>query len=142
LDDRYAINAAKTELREGYNNADVERILSVFADSFTDMTGGQASFFGIDSKTVLRARLERLFRDYHVELAPIVMDIAIAGDLAGAYGWHVLTLRSKTAGPPEVKRTRYTEIWRRDLNFAWHIVFLMDNADQKPELVAAALGSR
>ena len=24
LDDRYAINAAKTKLREGYNNADVE----------------------------------------------------------------------------------------------------------------------
>lgn len=44
LDDRYAINAAKTKLREGYNNADVERILSVFADGFTDMTDGQASF--------------------------------------------------------------------------------------------------
>jgi hypothetical protein len=57
LDDRYAINAAKTELREGYNNADVERILSVFAESFTDMTSGQPSFFGVDAKTVLRARL-------------------------------------------------------------------------------------
>ncbi len=45
LDDRYAINAAKTELREGYNNADVERILAVFADGFTDLSAGQASFY-------------------------------------------------------------------------------------------------
>src|SRR5918996_5350619 len=44
LDDRYAINAAKTELREGYKNADVERILSVYADAFTDMSDGQPSF--------------------------------------------------------------------------------------------------
>ena len=50
LDDRYAINAAKTELREGYKNADVERILSVYADAFTDMSDGQATFFGPDAK--------------------------------------------------------------------------------------------
>lgn len=30
MDDIYAINAAKTELREGYNTADVDRILSLF----------------------------------------------------------------------------------------------------------------
>lgn len=136
MDDRYAINAAKTELREGYNNADVERILSVFAEGFTDMTSGRASCFGMHAKTVLRTRLDNLFRNYQVELAPTIMDIAIAGDLAAAYGWHVLTLRSKVAGPPEVKRTRYAEIWQRDSNLAWHIIFLIDNADQKPDLLS------
>jgi ketosteroid isomerase-like protein len=135
LDDRYAINAAKTKLREGYNNADVEEILSVFADGFTDMTAGEPTFFGVDAKTVLRGKLEKLFRDYEVDLAPIIMDIAIAGDLAIEYGWHVLTLRSKAGGPPEIKRRRYAEMWNRDSNLAWHIVFVMDNGDQKPELV-------
>ena len=91
--------------------------------------------FRCHAKTVLRTRLDNLFRNYQVELAPTIMDIAIAGDLAAAYGWHVLTLRSKAAGPPEVKRTRYAEIWQRDSNLAWHIIFLIDNADQKPELV-------
>ena len=114
MDDRYAINAAKTKLREGYNNADVEEILSVFADGFTDMTAGEPTFFGVDAKTIPRGKLEKLFRDYEVDLAPIIMDIAIAGDLAIEYGWHVLTLRSKTGGAPEVKRRRYTEMWNRD----------------------------
>ena len=37
------INAAKTELREGYKTAGVERILSVHAD----MSDGQASFLAL-----------------------------------------------------------------------------------------------
>jgi hypothetical protein len=32
-DHRYAINLAKAELREGYKDADVERILSVFSET-------------------------------------------------------------------------------------------------------------
>jgi ketosteroid isomerase-like protein len=135
LDDRYAINAAKTKLREGYNNADVDQVLSVFAHGFTDMSAGLPSFFGFDAKTVLRAKLEKLFRDHNVDLAPIIVDIAVAGDLAIEYGWHLLTLRPKAGGPPEVKRTRYAEMWNRDSNLAWHIVFVMDNVDHKPELV-------
>jgi hypothetical protein len=79
LDHYYAINVAKTELREGYKNGDVERILAIFADSFTDMRMGQASFYGVDSKTVLRARLEKLFREHGVELSPIIFEIAISG---------------------------------------------------------------
>jgi hypothetical protein len=60
MNDIYAVNAAKTELREGYNTADVDRILSVFADAFTDMSDNLPSFrssSGPNAKTVLRARL-------------------------------------------------------------------------------------
>lgn len=139
MDDRYAINAAKTALREGYNNADVEQVLSVFADGFTDMTAGLPTFFGVDAKTVLRAKLEKLFREYEVDLAPIIMDIAIAESVAVEYGWHELRLRPKTGEAPEVKRTRYAEIWNRDSNLAWHIVFVIDNVDQKPQRVEELL---
>ena len=43
LDDRYAINAAKTELCEGYNNADVDRILSVADVQLPSYPGAKAS---------------------------------------------------------------------------------------------------
>ena len=135
MDDRYAINVAKTSLREGYNSGDVERILSLFADGFTDMRGGQASFYGREAKTVLKAKLEKLFLEHSVDLAPIIFDIAIAGDLAVEYGWHVLTLRRKTHGQVQVTRTRYVEIWNRDPHLGWRIVFFMDNPDQAPQLV-------
>ena len=134
LDDRYAINAAKTELREGYKNADVERILSVYADAFTDMSDGQASFFGPDAKLVLRAKLEKLFREYQVEWVPIIIDITTAEAVAVEYGWHELTLRPKAGGPAELKRTRYVHVWNRDRDNSWQIVLFIDNIDQKPEL--------
>lgn len=139
LDDHYAINAAKTELREGYKNGDVERILAVFADSFTDMRTGQASFYGVDAKTILRARLEKLFREHDVELTPLIFEIVISGDVAIEYGWHRMTLRPKTVGPVNVKRTRYAEVWRCGANRAWQIAFFIDNTDQEPELVEHAL---
>lgn len=139
LDDHYAINVAKTELREGYNTGDVERILAVFADSFTDMRTGQASFYGVDAKTVLRARLEKLFREHDVEMTPLIFDIAISGDLAVEYGWHRMTLHPKAGGPMDVRRSRYAELWRRNRNRAWQIAFFIDNADQEPELVEHAL---
>jgi ketosteroid isomerase-like protein len=138
-DGRYGINAAKTELREGYNSADVERILSVFSDSFTDLSEGCPTFFDPDGKAVLRAKLEKLFREYEVALAPIIVDIKVAGDVAVEFGWHVMTLRPKAGGPAEVKRTRYVEGWIRDPHLAWRIVVFIDNIDQKPKLAEDVL---
>ncbi len=139
MDDHYAINVAKTELREGYNSGDVERILAVFADSFTDMRTGQASFYGADAKTILRARLEKLFREHDVEMTPLIFDIAISGDVAVEYGWHRMTLRPKGGGSIDVRCTRYAEVWRCSANRAWQIAFFIDNADQEPELLEHAL---
>src|SRR6059058_284625 len=55
--DEYGISVAKTEYREGYNTGDVERILSVFADSFTNMSEGEPSFYGDEAKQALRQQL-------------------------------------------------------------------------------------
>ena len=142
MDDIYAINAAKTELREGYNTADVDRILSVFADAFTDMSDNLPSFHGSNgpnAKTVLRARLENLFREYTVELTPIVIEIKVAGDLATEHGWHQMKLFPKLGGETELRRTRYVEVWSRDPPLAWRIVLFMDNRDQEPELMEEVL---
>jgi len=38
MTDEEAISLAKTELPEAYNSGDVERLLRVFADSFTNMS--------------------------------------------------------------------------------------------------------
>jgi ketosteroid isomerase-like protein len=142
MDDFYAINAAKTELREGYNTADVDRILSVFADAFTDMSDNLPSFYsssGRNTKTVLRARLEKLFREYAVEFAPIVIDIKVAGELAVEHGWHQMKLFPKVGGEEELRRTRYVEVWRRDPQLGWRIVLFIDNRDQEPELMEEVL---
>lgn len=142
MDDIYAINAAKTELREGYNAADVDRILSVFADAFTDMSDNLPSFHstnGPNAKTVLRARLERLFREYTVELAPVAIEIKVAGELAVEHGWHEMKLFPKLGGKAELRRTRYVEVWSRGPRLGWRIVLFIDNRDQEPKLMEDVL---
>jgi ketosteroid isomerase-like protein len=142
MSDIYAINAAKTELREGYNTADVDRILSIFADAFTDMSDNLPSFHscnGPNAKQILRARLQKLFSEYRVEFTPIVIEIKVAGDLAVEHGWHQTKLFPKLGGEAELRRTRYVEVWSRDSQLAWRIVLFIDNRDQEPELMEEVL---
>jgi ketosteroid isomerase-like protein len=51
----YEINVAKSKFRDAYNAGNVDRLLAVFADEFTDMTAGAPSFFGADAKSVVRS---------------------------------------------------------------------------------------
>jgi len=137
--DRYAINAANTEIREGYKTANVERILSVFADTLTDLRAEAPTFFGPDGKFVLRGRLERLFRDFDVDFVPIIIDIIVGKGIAVEYGWHEMTLGPKSGGPAQTSRTRYMQTWVRDPHDIWRIAVFIDNPDQKPELAEDVL---
>ena len=85
MDNRYAINVAKTKLREAYSKADIDGILAIYSDSFTDMREGQASFFNVDAKAALRNRLTKLFREQDVELIPTIIGINKGNILAGTF---------------------------------------------------------
>ena len=82
MDDVYLISLAKTEYREGYNTADVERVLSVFSESFTNMSDGDCSFFFVEGKPALREQLECLFATYRVQMLPVVINIVPNGGAA------------------------------------------------------------
>jgi hypothetical protein len=104
MDDVYLISLAKTEYREGYNNADVERVLSVFAEAFTNMSDGDCSFFGEEGKPALREQLDTLFDAYRVQMFPIIIDIVPKGGAAVDWGWHKVVLEPKDGG--EVQRLK------------------------------------
>ena len=143
-DSRYAIHVAKTALREGYEAADVDRILSIYADSFTDLSEGCPPCHAPAGKAALKARLEKLFQDHEADLIPITIEIKVAGDVGIAYGRHVVTLRPRDGGPSKARRIRYVEGWAQVRNREWHIAVYIDNTDQKPRLaedVLFALGA-
>jgi len=134
MDDVYAINLAKTTLREGYNEGDPERVLSVYDGAFADMSFGMPSFYYSDARDVYRARLNRLFSDYAVSMDVLIIDVVLNGDRAFDWGWHILNLTSKTDGIPLRVRTRYFETWRRDGKRGWLITSFIDNLDQRPKM--------
>ena len=125
----YAINAAKTEFREGFNAGDAARILAIADPELVSFSDGQPSEFGKSGLEALEIRLKSLFERYAATLAVIVVEIRINGDIAYDYGWHELTLTPKDGGQPIHLRNRYVDIWRRNKEGHWMLWMYMDNLD-------------
>lgn len=146
MDDVYAIRLAKTELREAYHEGDVSRVLAVFADAYSDMSAGLASFYGFEARAVLKHRVKKLFARYRAQLAVTIISIRVHGPLAFDWGWHRLTLTPKKGGRSITKRTRYLEIWLKDADGRWKIAIFFDNVDIPPRMppreVLVEIGNR
>ena len=134
MDDSYAIRLAKTKLRDAYNEGDVDGVLSVFGDAYSDMSVGLASFYGPEAPAVLKHRLNELFASYKAQLAVTIISIRVNRPWAFDWGWHQLTLIPKKGGAPIITRTRYLEIWQKDADGQWKIAIYFDNRDVPPQM--------
>lgn len=134
MDDAYAIRLAKTKLRDAYIDGNVNGVLSVFGEGFSDMSAGLASFYGPEARAVLKHRLTRLFAKYDTHLAVTIISIRVEGPIAFDWGWHKLTLTPKKGGRSITTRTRYLEIWQKDSNGKWKIALYLDNVDVPPQM--------
>jgi len=144
MDDSYAIRLAKTKLRDAYDKGNVKAVLSVFADGYSDMSAGLASFYGTEARAVLKHRMKKLFARYHAQLAVTIISIQVQGPLAFDWGWHKLTLKPKKGGKAISTRTRYLEVWQKGADGHWKIAIFLDNVDVPPQMppkeVLAELG--
>src|SRR5215469_4856736 len=134
MDDTHAIRLAKTKLRDAYCEGNVTGVLSVFADGYSDMSAGLASFYGVEARAVLKHRLRNLFAKYDVGLAVTITSIRVEGSIAFDWGWHTLTATPKKGGTSITTRTRYLEIWQKDTKGKWKIAIYFDNADVPPQM--------
>jgi hypothetical protein len=139
VDDVYAMNLAKTIYREGFDHGDTAKVLSVFDVSFSDMSSSGPSYWGVEARQVMEARLNHLFRHHETRMATIIIDYEFYGDAAIDYGWHELTMIPKDGGPSQFLRTRYFETWRRDAKRGWLITKFFDNVDEPPQLAEALI---
>src|ERR1700740_3802264 len=75
MDDGYALNLAKTEIREGYNTADPDRLLAVADEGLIDFSDHRQTGYSQCEKEALRTTLQNLFSKYHARLVPIIIEI-------------------------------------------------------------------
>jgi ketosteroid isomerase-like protein len=135
MDHLYAISAAKTEYREGYNTGDIERVLAVFADAFIDMSEGQVSVFGPEAKRLLRIRLADLFAHYEVTIGMMIVDIQVAADGQSAldFGWHKFWLAPRSGGAKLYFKLKYFERWAL-IDGRWKITYLISSKEEEPRM--------
>jgi ketosteroid isomerase-like protein len=135
MDDKYAINVAKTVYREAHEQADIEKLLSVFGtNGFTDMSVDQPSKYGQEARTILRDRVTQLFAEYTVRLNVIIIDVVIQGDTARDHGWHEWILTPKAGGLAVCRRDRYFELWNRESDGSWRISLFLNNTDVREQI--------
>jgi ketosteroid isomerase-like protein len=133
-EDQHKISVAKTEYREAYNTANVERLLSVFAPAFTDCTDGEPSFYGEEARRALGLRTEELFRRSSVNLFVIIIDIVVKDDFAYDWGWHKVRLTNKATGETVEIKYRYFETWTKQKD-GWKIDYIITNKEQPPRML-------
>lgn len=138
MDDLYAINVAKTEFREAYNTASPERLLGLLDPGFVNFSDGRECAFGDGARTDLEKHLQSLFANYTVNLAVVVIEIRIVGDLAYDYGWHTFTLTRKDGGEFTERKDRYVDIWKRNQQGEWKLWMFMDNRDVPMKVITVA----
>ena|SRR5579863_2397783 len=129
MDDLYAINVAKSDFRDCFNLSDVSRLLTIADPELVNFSDGQPCEFGASGLDAWKIRLANLFDRFTAELAVIVIEIRLQGDVAYDYGWHDLTLSPKDGSQPIRRRDRYVDIWRKDKKGQWKLWMYMDNQD-------------
>jgi ketosteroid isomerase-like protein len=141
MDDKYKINAARTEMREAYLSGDADRLLSVFhPDGFTDMSEGNPSKYGSDARLNLAQEATKLFASYSVKFVPIIIDISTMDGVAFDRGWQEFILTPKAGGETIRKRYRYFDTWKKVSNGDWKITLHVNNTDV-PEEVGGILST-
>lgn len=125
---------AKTEYREAYNSADVDRLLAVFASEFADCSDGEPSFYGEEAVRALRLRAAELFRRFAVRIQVIIIDVVVKGDFAYDWGWHKMFLTNRDTGEASEAKYRYFETWKKE-NGAWKIDYIITNREFPPRML-------
>ena len=135
MDDVYAINVARTSIRDGYNSGNVELITSVLDPGLVNFTDQQQNGFGANGINNLSRRLEKMFAEFHVKYTVIIIEIRVIGDVGLEYGWQHFDFQPKAGGSLFHKRERYVDVWQRRPS-GWKMISHCTNADVPDTLVA------
>ncbi len=138
MDDRYAINAAKTEFREAFNAGDANRIIAILDPAFVYMADGHALARGVGAGDAIRAHFRDLLARYEVELFPIIIDIHIESGVAYDYGWHIWKKTPRNGRPTVTTKDRYVDIWRKNSKGEWKLCMYINNTDVPMQMPAIA----
>lgn len=138
MDDRYAINVAKTEYREAYNTGDVDRLIAITDPEIVDFSDGRRLALFDGARDAMREYFAKLFAEYRVHLNVIEIEIRIQGNVAYDYGWHNWTLTPRAGGELKHVCERYVDIWKKNAAGEWKLWMLMTNRDVPDPMFASA----
>lgn len=129
--DRQASDVAALKQRmeqwlQGYNSADVSRMMEVYADDFSQEIQGAP---GVTCKAELAQRLAGLFSRYDTHIVSVIDEAYASGDMAFDRGHYTVSFTPKEGGPMLTTKGRYLEIWKRT-DGVWRVYHVVESPEQ------------
>jgi uncharacterized protein (TIGR02246 family) len=112
---------------QGYNSADVSRMMEVYADDFSQEVPGAP---GLTCKHELARRLTGLFSRYDTHIVSVIDEAYVSGDMAFDRGHYTVSYTPKGGGPTLTAKGRYLEIWKRS-DGVWRVYHVVETPDQE-----------
>lgn len=137
MDDVYAINVARTAIRDGYNTGNTDLLCSVFDDRLINFSDGEQCWWGRTGIEKLRKRLSERLQRFKLNYTVIIIEIRVMGDLAMEYGWQIFDWTPRNGGSAERRRERYMDLWQRHPQ-GWRMISHITNVDVPDALTSEA----
>lgn len=107
---------------DGYNHADVARMMDVFGSDFLLEQQNEPRVL---DKAGITQSYTNLFAAYNAYMEGTTEEIRVAGDMAYDRGTYTFTLTPKTGGASISMTGRFLEVWKRE-NGHWNVQRLMN----------------
>ena len=109
---------------DGYNKADVEQMMDVFSEDFTD----EEQDAPIIDKAQMTQAFTGIFAKYDTHIVGSTEEIRVSGDMAFDRGHYITSFTPKAGGTTVTRAGRFLEVWKREggLWKVQHIVALHD----------------
>ena len=119
------IRAAVAAWEDAFADADVDRLMDLYADDVVSMPPGYPTF---PDKEALRQDFEWLFDTFDIEREFKLADIKMSGSLATRRGTWIQKLTPKDGGAPEETTGKCVMVYEKYRN-EWKIVWEIWNTD-------------
>ena len=111
---------------DGYNQADVAKMMDVFADQgFTDSEEGAPAI--LDKADCTRI-YTGVFAKYRTHIDGVTDALQVSGDMAYDMGHYTIELTPKEGGQTLTRKGHFLEVWHRD-DGVWHVEHIVGLAD-------------
>lgn len=113
---------------DGYNKADVPKMMDVFSDDFSmDAEGAPGTLDKAQSTRIY----DGVFAKYDSHIEGITDELRASGDMAFDRGHYTITLTPKAGGTTLVHKGHFLEVWERK-DGVWSVQRIMDMSDAAP----------
>jgi len=125
--DIQAINRIEVDYGDALNSADLDKVMSIYADDAVVIPPNEAVITGNEA---LRNLYQQIFNEFTVQRNYVLEDVKVSGNLAVVYDTYSVIDTPKIGGEPIIVPGITIMVLKKQPNDAWKIVYQIWNDER------------